>query len=92
MRLPRLSGKRWASEMSVDLQRIRTNLLNDAEQDYAGLYEVVWDAARDAGSTEAERIAAARIVVTQILSEHNGRLFRSSTWPPSSYDAIALEE
>ena len=80
--------------MTVNLERVRNNLLDLASQDYVGLYEIVWDCNEEGSEVlpEAERITAARALVNELLEIHEGRLFKTSAWPPEKWEELKRED
>ena|SRR3989442_6285103 len=72
----------------IDNAKLRQEILSDGEEDYRGLYEIVWslnskypDLSRDL------KIAAARAVVAELLKEGQVALFRTN-WASNRYDPV----
>lgn len=76
----------------LDIERVRRNLLDEAGEDFVGLYEIVWDLESPVSPTSRNAsVAAARKIVEEMISTHDGRLFRTSRWPPEAWEAVPSE-
>jgi hypothetical protein len=68
-------------------------LIDEAESDYIGLYEIVWDLATNAPDVPAEhRVRVAENLVRDLVGNHGGSLFVTSKWPPVEWVPVAPEE
>ncbi len=77
----------------MKVERVRSNLLEEATQDYVGLHEIVWDlASDDAHGTEEERIHAAQTLIAELRQSCDVRIFRTDTWPPKLWVAVPPDE
>ena len=77
---------------AIDLVQLRQSIVSDGQDDYYGLYEVVWGLnAQYPHTTEAEKRSAVQEVVRGLLNEGAVVLYRTR-WGTDTYEALRLSE
>jgi hypothetical protein len=76
----------------IDEARLRREVLSDGEEDYTGLYEIIWslntqypDVSRDL------KIAAAQAVVAELLKEGHLAVYRT-TWASNRFEPVPQQD
>ena len=76
----------------IDISKLRQAIVEDGDEDYTGLYEIIWslnthypDIARDA------KVAAARGIALDLLREGRISLY-TTRWASNKYDPIPSTE
>lgn len=78
--------------MPVNLPRVRNNLLDEASQDWIAFHEIVADCHEPGEEIpEAERVAAAKDLVREMLAMHDGQISRTLEWPPKKWHEVPRE-
>jgi hypothetical protein len=74
--------------MTIPSEEAFAVALEDACEDYFGLYELVWDLnGKYAEASEAERLAAAQLAVTRLVREELATMFRTQ-WMSDGYEEL----
>ena len=80
------------TDIAIDQVKLREEILGDGQDDYFGLYEIIWslndhypDIGRDL------KIAAARAIIRDLLMEGGISLYRT-VWASNHYDSVPSDE
>jgi hypothetical protein len=77
----------------LDPKRAHLIALENAVEDWSGLYEIIWDYdARCAGATESEKLQAGIGAVLDLLTAGFIEVAFAPGWPPPRYDPVPADQ
>jgi len=72
----------------IDPAKARVMALSDANEDYTGFYELIWEFnSKYPAASEAERLNAARSTLADLFNEGLVELF-AARWSPPTYEPV----
>jgi hypothetical protein len=80
------------TEHSIDRVQLRQDIVSDGQEDYYGLYEVIWGLnSRYPEATDAAKREVSREVMTALVRAGEVVLYRTQ-WNSNTYEAVGQAE